>query len=206
MSMQVTIIRKDGFVSVDGRGFAGLDLSFLPADVRAVQWQNDAGEVERSRGQMTYIQSLEPFRAALDAWAAAVEAADGVAVPVDEVLSLRQAKWAALAVIRQQAEVAGVTVGETLVRTDPESQMKVTGAFVAITGGLIPDVTWKGANGWITLTATEITAIAAAVAGHVRKCYAVERAVFEQIAEAPAGALEGLDVQAAWTAAWAAAV
>lgn len=204
--MQVTIIRKDGFVSVDGRGFAGLDLSFLSPDVRAVQWDNDAGEVERARGQVTYIGSLEPFAAALAAWSAAVEAADGVTVPVDELLSLRQAKWAALAVIRAQAEVAGVMVGSTQVKTDPESQMKVTGAFVAITGGLIPNVTWKGANGWTTLGAPEITAIATAVSAHVRKCYTVERAVFEQIGAAAAQDVQAFDVHAAWAAAWAAAV
>lgn len=204
--MQVTIIRKDGFVSVDGRGFGGLDLSFLPADVRAVQWDGDAGDVERTRGQMTYIKSLEPFRAALEAWSAAVEAADGVAVPVDEVLSLRQAKWAALAVIRQEAEVAGVMVGGVRIKTDPESQMKVTGAFVAISGGLIPDVTWKGASGWETVNQAQITAIAHAVAGHVRQCYVVERAVFDQIGAVPAQDLEALDVKAAWDAAWAAAV
>ena len=44
--MRVTIIPVDGFVSVDGEGFAGLDLSSIDASVHAVQWYGEAGEVE----------------------------------------------------------------------------------------------------------------------------------------------------------------
>ena len=44
--MRVTIIRKDGFISVDGIGFGGLDLSFLPSNLHAVQWYETVGEVE----------------------------------------------------------------------------------------------------------------------------------------------------------------
>ena len=200
--MKVTIIRSDGFVSVDGRGFAGLDLAFLPGDVRAVQWDGDAGEVERTRGQMTYISSLAPFQPALAAWAAAKLAADETEVDVSEAAVMRESKRAALAALRYTVETGGVTVGETVVKTDPESQMKVTAAFVSITGGLIADVQWKGATGWQTLTSVEIGAVAQAVAAHVRKTYATERTVWEQIGALADADIEAFVVPAAWAAAW----
>lgn len=200
--MKVTIIRADGFVSVDGRGFAGLDLAFMPADVRAVQWNGDAGEVEHASGQATYIKSLSPFQPALAAWAAAKLAADGAEVDVSEATVMRESKRAALAALRYTVETGGITVGSAVVKTDPESQMKVAGAFVAITGGLIPDVEWKGTNGWQTLTGVEIGAVAQAVAAHVRKTYATERAVWEQIGELADADIEAFDVSAAWAATW----
>lgn len=43
--MQVTIVRPDGFVAVDGVGHKGLNLSFLAGSVKAVQWENGAGAV-----------------------------------------------------------------------------------------------------------------------------------------------------------------
>lgn len=202
--MKVTIIRADGFVSVDGRGFGGLDLTFMPGDVRAVQWNGDAGEVERARGQVTYISSLEPFQPALNRWAAAKSAADDAEVTLDEAQVMRDSKRAALAAHRYTVETGGITVGATVVKTDPESQMKVTGAFVAITAGLIADVEWKGAGGWQTLTAAEITAVAQAVAAHVRKTYAVERTVWEQIGALEPGDIQAFDVVSAWNAAWGA--
>lgn len=202
--MQITIIRADGFVSVDGVGFSGLNLAWMPPDVRAVQWRGDAGEVERAGGKVTYIRNLEAFQPALAQWAAAKAAADGQVVDVSEAELMRQSKWAALAAQRQQVEHAGITVAGTLVKTDPESQMKVTGAFVAITSGLIPDVEWKGGNGWQTLTAAEISAVAQAVAAHVRKTYVVERTVWEQIGALEPGDIQAFDVVSAWNAAWGA--
>ena len=200
--MKVTIIRADGFVSVDGRGFAGLDLAFMPADVRAVQWNGDAGEVEHASGQATYIKSLSPFQPALAAWAAAKLAADGAEVDVSEAEVMRESKRAALAALRYTVETGGITVGSAAVKTDPESQMKVTAAFVSITSGLIADVEWKGVKGWQTLTSAEISAVAQAVAAHVRKTYAVERTVWEQIGLLADADIESFDVQAAWVTAW----
>ena len=71
--MRVTIIPEDGFVSVDGEGYSKLDLSFMDADIHALQWYETEGEVERkdSRGRITAnenITTLTPYQAALDAW------------------------------------------------------------------------------------------------------------------------------------------
>ena len=71
---RVTIIPDDEFVSVDGESYHDIDLSFINSDIHAVQWYGDEGEVEYKdeRGRATHneiIISLEPFQAALDAWA-----------------------------------------------------------------------------------------------------------------------------------------
>ena len=102
-------------------------------------------------------------------------------------------------------ETGGVTLGAEEVLTDRESQALLTGAFVSITSGLIPDVEWKLKAGWMTVEAADIAVVAAAVAAHVRKTFAVERVVWEQIEALANEDLPGFDVLAAWAAAWAAA-
>ena len=75
--MRVTIIPVDGFVSVDGVGFGGFDLSFIDTSVHAVQWYETHGEIERKdpiTGRMVaneVITSIEAYQPALDAWQAA---------------------------------------------------------------------------------------------------------------------------------------
>ena len=79
--MRVTIIPIDGFVSVDGEGYSGLDLSFMASDIHALQWYEADGELEvkDARGRVIEnrsIDSLEPYQPALDAWQAAKDAAE----------------------------------------------------------------------------------------------------------------------------------
>ena len=75
--MSLTIIPVDGYVNVDGKGFEGLDLSFMDASVHAVQWYETHGEVEVKdpvTGRMVaneVITSIDAFQPALDAWQAA---------------------------------------------------------------------------------------------------------------------------------------
>jgi hypothetical protein len=74
--MRVTILPDDNSVSVDGEGYGGLDLSFMDADVHAVQWYDTHGEVERKdpvTKKMTgneEITSLDQFQQAITAWQA----------------------------------------------------------------------------------------------------------------------------------------
>jgi hypothetical protein len=44
--MKLTIISVDGAIYKDGVSYAGLDLSIVPADVHALQWDGTAGWVE----------------------------------------------------------------------------------------------------------------------------------------------------------------
>ncbi len=78
--MRVTIIPVDGFVSVDGEGYSGLDLSVMDADIHALQWHETEGEIERkdNRGRIISNESitdLTPYQPALDAWQVAKDAA-----------------------------------------------------------------------------------------------------------------------------------
>jgi hypothetical protein len=72
--MRVTIIPVDGFVSVDGMGLSGLDLSFMDVSVHAVQWYETHGEIEvkdPATGRMIaneVITSIDAFQPAIDAW------------------------------------------------------------------------------------------------------------------------------------------
>jgi len=72
--MRLTIIPADGFVSVDGKGIDGLDLSFMDASVHAVQWYETHGEIEVKdpvTGRMIaneVITSIDAFQPAIAAW------------------------------------------------------------------------------------------------------------------------------------------
>jgi hypothetical protein len=87
--MRVTIIPVDSFVSVDNRGYSGLDLSFMESDIHALQWYETEGELEiqDSRGRVIEnrsIDSLEPYQPALDAWQAAKDAAEAEALQIKQ--------------------------------------------------------------------------------------------------------------------------
>lgn len=75
--MRVTIIPADGFVSIDGLGYSGLDLSAIDQTVHAVQWSGDSGEVEMKdavTGMLVAnaaIDSLDDYQTAIDQWNAA---------------------------------------------------------------------------------------------------------------------------------------
>ena len=72
--MRVSILPKDGAVYIDGFSFSGLDLSSIPANVHAIQWYGEVGQVEYKdpvTGLMTGhedIGSLEAYQDAIDAW------------------------------------------------------------------------------------------------------------------------------------------
>lgn len=91
--MRVTIIPADGFVSVDGIGFDGIDMSSVESSIHAVQWRGSSGEIERKNdaGKMTAneeIDSLDQFydviaqynamRAAYEEQQAAIEAEQNI--------------------------------------------------------------------------------------------------------------------------------
>lgn len=65
--MNLTIIRDMGRVFVDGTGHDDLDMSLVPAEVAALQWQNTLGEIEyvdKTKGN-TVIDVLPEWAATL---------------------------------------------------------------------------------------------------------------------------------------------
>lgn len=80
--MRVSILPRDGVVSIDGETFSELDLSSMDPNIHAVQWYDTAGEVEWKEPhpykllivENEPITSLDAFQGALDAWAIAKSA------------------------------------------------------------------------------------------------------------------------------------
>ena len=71
--MRVTIIPSDGFVSVDGEGYDGIDLSFMSEDINALQWYGSDGEIERKDERNRIVSNekitdISPYQPALDSW------------------------------------------------------------------------------------------------------------------------------------------
>jgi len=83
--MRVTIVPIDGVVNVDGKGFGGLNLSFMDASVHAVQWYETHGEIEVKdpvTGRMVaneVITSIDAFQPAIDVWQATKTAEEAAA-------------------------------------------------------------------------------------------------------------------------------
>lgn len=59
--MKLTIIREDGFISIDGQ-YAHIDLTDMPEDFHALQWSEQSGEIERQGLMNQPIDSLEDFQ------------------------------------------------------------------------------------------------------------------------------------------------
>jgi len=94
---------------------------------------------------------------------------------------LKTKKITELAQRRYTAEITGITVNGSEIKTDRESQAMITGAYNAIQINPNKTIDWKGTNGWATLNATAITAIASAVADHVQACFTREKELTELI-------------------------
>lgn len=89
-----------------------------------------------------------------------------------------------LADIRYQRETGGIELEGMKILTDRGSQAQLAGAYQSLASGLIPQTDWKAADGWMTVTKEQIEPVARAVATHVARCFAAEKAVSEQIQNA----------------------
>lgn len=67
--MRLTIIRDDGVCGVDG-AFKMIDLSELPAGVRAVQWDGTTGHVEYYASANSSITNIAVYQIFIDRWSA----------------------------------------------------------------------------------------------------------------------------------------
>lgn len=95
---------------------------------------------------------------------------------------VKAAKLQELAQARYNEEVGGIIVNGTEIDTDRESQSILNGAYVSMKFGLInPSVDWKGNDGWVPATLTEIEPIAQAVAQHVQSLFSREKVLATQV-------------------------
>ena len=122
----------------------------------------------------------------------------------DKAARARATAYAALADIRWHRETGGLTLPDgSRISTTRESQAQIAGVVQSIGAGLVSDqIDWKMASGWQTLSPTQVTAIAATVAGHVKRCFAAERAVCALL-DSTAGDLSDIDLVQAFEGAYA---
>ena len=96
--MRVTIIRDDSVVGVNGV-FRRIDLSALPEQIRALQWNGVSGHIEYDNAANTVLHDIAAFQPFVELWNAA---APPPAIPP----SAQQIKAAALARIDNAYEEA----------------------------------------------------------------------------------------------------
>lgn len=119
-------------------------------------------------------QNIEIFTVPMKTMEDGVEAPDYDIGPLEPgegetPLTLAKArKLRELAAERYKAEIAGAEVNGIKISTDDLSQSKIAGAALAATQDTDYTCRWKTENGFVTLTATQIVAVATAVRSHVQ--------------------------------------
>ena len=113
------------------------------------------------------------------------------------------AKKAALAAYRYTIEVGGLTVNGMQVQTDDRSKTLIAGAKIDAVANPAILTDFKTATGWVQIDAATITAIAIAIAGHVRECYSCERIHSDAIdamvlAAGTVAEIEAYDITTGW--------
>jgi hypothetical protein len=114
---------------------------------------------------------------------------------------LKSEKLASLANRRWQAEEGGITIGGVPIKTDRESQTKLTGAYIKAKenpGFVIAN--WKVTEGvFVTLNAATIVGTGDAVTAHVQACFDREAALtVEVLAAGGAAAVAAIDLDTGW--------
>lgn len=114
---------------------------------------------------------------------------EDVPEPVPTFEEMKEAKKAEIAAARYEAEIAGVTVNGTFIKTDRESQALLTGACLQAVIDPEYSLNWKTADGtWIKLSAEDIKAVGTTVRVYVqsqfdeeeRLCGLIDNAMTEE--------------------------
>lgn len=132
-------------------------------------WQHvEADGVEQVNGQWFTKFRLEP--AELDE---------------DGLNRQRELKLAAIAAKRWEVETGGIVFAGVPIKTDEDTQRKITGAYVRATRDSGFTVQWKiGPATFITLDATTIIGIGDAVTAHIQDAFATEAALSDAVVQA----------------------
>jgi len=117
--------------------------------------------------------NLEIWQEKPDGYFTAEEWAAEHPVPVTEISleELKAAKKAEIANARYKAEIAGITFNGTAIKTDRESQALITGA--ALKASMDPSYVcrWKTGSGFVSLSSSQIIAVADVVREYVQACF-----------------------------------
>ena len=94
--MKVSIIKEDGTVVKDGASYIGLDLSKLPSEFHALQWDGSSGDVESKDADgnpvNTAISDLSPYQWCVDAWQTAYDAEQAAIAAAAEAAEAAEAE------------------------------------------------------------------------------------------------------------------
>lgn len=112
-----------------------------------------------------------------------------------EIEARKEALKAELAAYRYQRECEGINVGGIIVRTDRDSQAKLTSVYIIASNNPNYSVNWKGANGWSLLTAQQVIAIGNLVFAHVQKCFNAEEVTEQKIVAGTVTTVENMQAE-----------
>jgi hypothetical protein len=139
---QLTIIRADNYVRINGRGLT-IDCSSLDPNIHAIQWADTSGWIEYIAPPSDQnITDLSPYQAIIDAWTAAANAIDNPPPPPPPTLS--QAQAAKIASLRAACSLHIVSGFQSsalgsayFYPSDPTSQTNLSGSVVS---SLLPNL------------------------------------------------------------------
>ena len=100
---------------------------------------------------------------------------------------------AILSLHKTEKEQGGCVFQNSLIKTDSDSQAKITGTLIMMQSGAIPTVDFKAANGWLTLNAEQFKQLALAVATHAQVCFKAESIVIGELESKTLDDLVALD-------------
>lgn len=104
-----------------------------------------------------------------------------IIVPVKTLEELKAGKKADIAAARYTYEIAGIRFRGVHVTTDREDQAMITAAALSAVIDSTFSTVWKGADGYLTLDAPGVMALATAVAAHVEAAFAEEKRLSDNI-------------------------
>ena len=114
------------------------------------------------------IYSISPIQQPKDGWVKLTETeVEAHLNPKIPFATAKENKYAEIATARYNAEIAGINN----IRTDRESQGLITGAALKAIQDSTYTCRWKGIDGFVTLNATQIIAVADSVRAHVQGCF-----------------------------------
>ena len=99
---------------------------------------------------------------------------------------------------RYELETGGITVSGASILTDRASQAMINGAYNYVQANPSATIDFKGADGWITLDATQMSTIADAVGAHVQACFAAESSISADIQSGTITSTAEIDSDSRW--------
>jgi hypothetical protein len=124
--MRVTIIRDDSVVGIGGI-FRRVDLSTLPAGIRAVQWNGASGHIEHDEGANTPLESITGFQPFIDLWNVAAPPSS-ISPPQPSASQLKAAAVARITAAYQTAmEALTADYSEEEIRSWPKQEAEAAG-------------------------------------------------------------------------------